>query len=63
MKLTATFIHTDETKGAVIYQETDANGEIIDGLADVVVGRLYIRKSRTGKSPPGNIKITIEKAG
>lgn len=60
--LQALFIIDRETKGALRFQEVDAEGTALD-IAEASVGTLYIRKSaldKAGIKSPRGLKITIE---
>ena len=50
-----------ETKGALVYEEIDTGGNVIDfGLAKI--GTLYVRKKAFTGSPP-RISVTLEADG
>jgi hypothetical protein len=48
-----------ETKGAVLYDEIDANGKKLDGFTGKV-GNQYIRKSSFPNKIPDTLKVTVE---
>ena len=59
-KLAINFIKERETKGAVRYTETDADGEVI-GIPDgALVGTLYVRKATFAGVIPGALAVTID---
>lgn len=60
MKFTATFVIERETKGAVRYEETGADGAKIAIQDGAKLGTVYIRKSALGDTIPKAIKLTIE---
>lgn len=61
---TVTLVFEKETKGAVRYQEIDANGQPVDYSTGHIV-TLYVRKSAfaaAGGKAPAAIRVTIEAA-
>ena len=57
--LKTTFKFERETKGAVVFQETNADGDVIDAAAGATVGTLYIRKSKLPNGIPQTLAVTI----
>lgn len=61
MHHTISLVLERETKGAVRYQELDANGDPRrSGDEESVVGTLYIRKKAIHGAIPTGIRVTIE---
>jgi hypothetical protein len=59
---TLTFTLTRDTKGALVYAEVDADGNVLD-LKDpaTVVGSLYVRKNAAvAKGAPQRLTVTVE---
>lgn len=48
-----------ETKGAVCYQQVNADGEYISGDS-ALVGTLYLRKALLNDEAPQELKVTVE---
>lgn len=59
MKTTVNFRWEKETKGAVRYKETDANG--VDApYGQYKIGTLYMRKTAFDEYPPEQLSVTLE---
>jgi len=48
-----------ETKGAVLYQEVDANGKALDAYSGKV-GNQYLRKTAFKNGIPSTLTVTVE---
>jgi hypothetical protein len=58
---TITFVLEKETKGAVRYQEVNAEGKAIE-QAESVVGTIYLRKTALDGKIPQRVTVTIAEA-
>lgn len=54
-----TFKLKKETKGAVCYQQVNADGEYISGDS-ALIGTLYLRKALLSDEAPQELKVTVE---
>jgi hypothetical protein len=62
MKHTLTFALHYDTAGALRYNQTTEDGKAVPAQArldDALVGKLYLRKSRTQGTPP-QLTVTVE---
>lgn len=53
------FVLEKETPGAYRFKEVDADGKAIEGMDNVVVGTLYVRKSAIKGTCPGRLFVNI----
>lgn len=61
MKLTTKLVLDRETKGAVRYQEMNAQGGSISTDADgALIGTLYLRKAKLGSTIPKSLSVVID---
>lgn len=57
--VTAKMVFERETKGAVRFQEVNADGKALD-MQEAAIGTLYVRKSALGGTIPQSLTITIQ---
>jgi len=57
-----TFALEKETKGAIRYQEVDAQNVPVKAEGGAKIGTLYVRKSALNGEIPQKLKVTLEAA-
>lgn len=60
--VTCSFLFERETKGAVRYQEINAQGEPISTNDGAKIGTLYLRKSALGSDIPQKVSVSVTPA-
>lgn len=56
--ITLSYILARDTKGALVYQEVDQNGNVLDIAGGAVNGTLYLRKNKV-VGEPKHLTVTI----
>lgn len=60
MKTTLHFVKDRETKGTVVFRETDDKRTVIENNRDAVIGSIYIQKTYLKGTAPESITVTLE---